>query len=54
MMEISKLKKRQKMEVNIIKYVRNRFKLKQQIGDSTVKDIRNFFRPNSKMKKLKI
>ena len=54
MMEISKLKERQKMEDNIIKYVRNRFKLKQQIGDSTVKDIRNFFRPNSKMKKLKI
>ena len=42
MMEISRLEKDSKLEDNmIIKDVKNLFRLKQEIDDPTIKDIRN-------------
>ena len=42
--KVQGLKKIKKIEDNIIKNVRNHFRLKKEIDDTTVKDIRNLFR----------
>ena len=44
-MESSRFERDKKIEENIIKDVRNIFRLKE-IDDTTIKDIRNFFRLN--------
>ena len=41
-------KDKQKIEDNIIKDVRNLFKLRKEIDDTTVKDLRNLFRLKKK------
>ena len=43
-MESSSLEKDKKIENDIIKDVRNLFRLKEEINDTTIKDIRIFFR----------
>ena len=53
-MEKFKAWKRQKIEYNITKDVRNLFRLKKEIDDTTVKHIRNLFRLKNKMKQIKI
>ena len=53
MMKNLKLEKdKKKIEENIIKDVRNHFRLKKEIDDNTVNDIRNLFRLK-KIKQLK-
>ena len=44
MIKIQGLKKIKKIEVNIIKDVRNLFRLKKGIDNTTIKDIRDLFR----------
>ena len=36
-------KDKEKIEDNVIKYLRNLFNLKKEINDNTIKDIRNLF-----------
>ena len=43
-MKSSRLEKDKKIEENIIKDVRNLFKIKQKIDDTRIKDVRNIFR----------
>ena len=43
-MKSSRLEKDKKIENDIIKDVRNLFRLKEEIIDTTIKDIRIFFR----------
>ena len=53
-MKSSRYEKDKKIEDNIIKDVRNLFRLKKEIDDTTVKDIRNLFRLIKKIKQLNI
>ena len=43
-MKSSKFEKDKKIEYNIIKYEKTLFRLKREIDDATVKDIKNAFR----------
>ena len=44
-MKSSRLEKdKKKTEDNIIKYVRNFFRMKKEIDDTTIKDVRNLYR----------
>ena len=43
-MKISRFEKNKKIEDNIIKNVRNLFRLKRKIDDTTIKDVKNLFR----------
>ena len=42
-MKCSRVEKDKKIEDNIIKDVKNLFRLKNEIGDTTIKDVRNLF-----------
>ena len=44
MMKILRLEKDKKKEENIIKDVRNRFRMRKEINDNIANDIRNRFR----------
>ena len=48
--KVQELKKTKKLEDNIIKDVKNIFRLKKEIDYTTIKDVRNLFRLKKKKK----
>ena len=52
-MKNSRIEKDKKTENNMIKDIKNIFRLKKEINDTTIKDIRNLFRLKKEYKAIK-